>query len=217
MAPVRWATPGMEVPCTKCPLAIAAACSQDASTPPPSPPSAAISSLMGFASRHGVTPPAPATARTRAGRAAAEQAHQRRRQPPLQAIPRRRVLDDVDLRERRAQLGRVRHLPAQPAADAVVVDVGDGIGAQRVLVRLDGERRAARQADAGMVARAHLRIDPEARAHHALAGRDHARASSGRMRRWRASWHSPSAMMTLRPFWPVRSASRSVSTTPATP
>ena len=42
-------------------------------------------------------------------------------------------------------------------------------------------------------------------------------ASSGRMRRWRASWHSPSAMMTLRPFWPVFSASRRVSTTPATP
>ena len=28
------------------------------------------------------------------------------------------------------------------------------------------------------------------------------RAAQGEMRRWRASWHSPSAMMTLRPFCP---------------
>ena len=79
---------GIEVPCTKCPLAIAAACSQEASTPPPSPPSAAISSLMGFACATRVTPPArgPASACRRAP-SAAEQAHERRRQPPLQAIP----------------------------------------------------------------------------------------------------------------------------------
>jgi len=53
--------------------------------------------------------------------------------------------------------------------------MGDGVGAQRILVGLDGERGAARQADAGVVARAHLRIDPEARAHQALAGRQLAR------------------------------------------
>ena len=43
------------------------------------------------------------------------------------------------------------------------------------------------------------------------------RATSGRMRRWRASWHSPSAMITLRPLAPVRSASRSMLATPLTP
>ena len=39
---------------------------------------------------------------------------------------------------------------------------------------------------------------PNLRAHHALAGLSFT-ASSARTRRWRASWHSPSAMMTLRP------------------
>ncbi len=42
-----------------------------------------------------------------------------------QAIPGARVLDDVDLRERGAELRRVRDLAAQAASHAVVVDVGD--------------------------------------------------------------------------------------------
>ena len=174
MAPVRWATPGIYVPCTKCPAAIAAACSQEASTPPPSPPSAAIRSRMGLASAI-VTPPAPAQSDADRRRSAAEQAHEPRRDRQLQPVPARRIADDVDLRKRGAELRRVRDLPAQAAADAVVVDVGDRIGAQRVLVRLEGERRAAGEADAGVVAGAHLRIDPEAGAHDALARRRLAR------------------------------------------
>src|SRR6476661_7640753 len=132
-APVRWATPGTEVPWTKCPAEIAAACSQDASTPPPSPPSAAIRSVMGLASgmrslrRHESGCRLPA---------AAEEAHERCRCPPLQPVPAARVLDDVDLREGGTELGRVRDLAAQPTAHAVVVDVGDGVGAQRVLAGL---------------------------------------------------------------------------------
>ena len=61
--------------------------------------------------------------------------------------------------------------PHSPQPTQSLLTWAIGIGAQRILARLDGERGAARQADAGMVAGAHLRIDPEARAHHALAGR----------------------------------------------
>src|SRR5262245_1942752 len=65
----------------------------------------------------------------------------------------------------------MRHLTAQAATHAVIVDIGDRIAAQPVLVGLDGERRTARQSNAGMVAGAHLRVDPETRANDALAGR----------------------------------------------
>ena len=72
--------------------------------------------------------------------------------------------------ERRTQHRGVGHLAAHTAADAAVVDVRDRIGAQRVRVCLDRERRAAGEADAGVIAGAGIRIDAEALAHHALAG-----------------------------------------------
>src|SRR5262245_60291118 len=60
-------------------------------------------------------------------------------------------------------------LTAQATANAVVVDVCHGIAAQGILAGLDRQRGAAREADAGMIASAYLGIDPETRAHDALA------------------------------------------------
>ena len=60
--------------------------------------------------------------------------------------------------------------PHKPASHAVVVDVRDGIGAQRIFAGLERERGAARQAHAGMITRAYFRVDPETGAHHAFAG-----------------------------------------------
>src|SRR5207245_11462376 len=70
---------------------------------------------------------------------------------------------------RRAKDRRVGDLAAQPAADAVVVHVRDRVHFERIAGRLDGERGAAGEADAGMVPRAHVLVHAEARAHHALA------------------------------------------------
>ena len=61
-----------------------------------------------------------------------------------------------------------------------------------------------------MIAGADLVVDAVARAHDPLAGLE-LPAICGRMRRWRASWHSPSATMTLRPLSSVFIASRKVS------
>src|SRR5258708_15133611 len=66
-------------------------------------------------------------------------------------------------------------LTAQAAADTALDDAGDGIGAQRIGVGLDGERRAAGEADAGMIARADLVVDAVAHLDHALAARELAR------------------------------------------
>ena len=83
------------------------------STPPPSPPSAAISTLMGLRLGHrahsaGTQRRARAGApRRRAGGSAPSDSARRRRSQQLG------LLDDVDLRERRAQLRGVRHLAAQ--------------------------------------------------------------------------------------------------------
>ncbi len=43
---------------------------------------------------------------------------------------------------------------------------------QRIRIRPDGERRTARQADAGMIARAGVGVHAETRAHHAAAARN---------------------------------------------
>src|SRR5262249_42212038 len=81
-----------------------------------------------------------------------------------------RILNDIDLRERGTQLRRMRDLAAQTTADAVVVDMGHGIGTQRVLIGFERERWTAREPDARVVASAQLGVDPKARAHHALTG-----------------------------------------------
>ena len=61
------------------------------------------------------------------------------------------------------------HLATQPAADTGLDDGGDRIGAQRIGRRLDGERRTAGEADAGVVAGAYLAVDAVARAGDAFA------------------------------------------------
>src|SRR5262245_13691629 len=68
------------------------------------------------------------------------------------------VLHDLGAEERRAQDRRVRHLPAQPAAHAAVVDVRHRIDLERVAGILDGERGASGEPDAGVVARAHVLV-----------------------------------------------------------
>src|SRR5262245_11862201 len=105
-----------------------------------------------------------------AASAGADAAHDDRRGTPAQPVPPARILDYVDLRERGAQLRRMRDLTAQTAADAVVVDVRHRIAAQRIRIGLNGQRRTAREPDARVVTGAYLGIDPVARAHHALAG-----------------------------------------------
>src|SRR5262249_16331434 len=64
--------------------------------------------------------------------------------------------------------GDVRHFAAHAAADARVVDVRDRIRAQRIGVLLHSERWTTGQADAGMIARAGIRVDAEALGHHAV-------------------------------------------------
>jgi hypothetical protein len=61
------------------------------------------------------------------------------------------------------------HLAAHAAADAAVLDMRDRILPQWIGIGLDRQRRAARQADAAMVAGAGVRIDAEPFAHDALA------------------------------------------------
>ncbi len=77
-------------------------------------------------------------------------------------------MHDVGAIERGAQDGGVRHLPAVAAADAALVDGGDGIFLQGIVGVLHAERRASRKANAGVVAGAHVLVDAEARLHHAL-------------------------------------------------
>src|SRR6478735_2165802 len=69
------------------------------------------------------------------------------------------VGNDVGAVEGGTQYGRVRDLAAMAAADARVVDGGDRIVLQRITGRLHRQRRAAGQADAGMVARTGVFID----------------------------------------------------------
>ena len=72
--------------------------------------------------------------------------------------------------ERRAEHRGVRDLAAQPAADARLDHARHRIGAQRIGARLHGERRAAGEAYAGMIAGADLVVDAELGAHDARAG-----------------------------------------------
>src|SRR5690606_18768970 len=69
-----------------------------------------------------------------------------------------------------AEHGRIGHLTAITTAHTALVDGSDGIVAQWIVQLLDRQGRAARQAHAGMVARADVLIDAEARFDDALAG-----------------------------------------------
>src|SRR5437868_8012851 len=74
-------------------------------------------------------------------------------EPRDQLVPPRRVLDDFGAVERRAEHRGVRVLAAQAATDAAVDDRRHRIGTQRIRVVLDRERRAAGEANAGVIAR----------------------------------------------------------------
>src|SRR5690348_10636545 len=86
------------------------------------------------------------------------------------AVPHARVLDHFCAIERRTQHGGVRDLAAQAAADAAFDHARDRIGAQRIGRGLHGERRTARETDAGVIAGADFIVDTELRTHYALAG-----------------------------------------------
>ena len=109
--------------------------------------------------------------------AAARRASMRRCRAPITAlrsfvlepVPRRGIGDDRGAVERGAKHGRVRHLPAQSAADAGIDHLGHRLAAQRVGIGRERERGASRQPNAGMIAGAGIGIDAEALAHHALA------------------------------------------------
>src|SRR6478735_4571877 len=66
------------------------------------------------------------------------------------------ILDNLGPVERGAKDRRMRVLAAQAAADAAVDDGRDRVASQRIGVVLHGERRAARQADARVVAGARV-------------------------------------------------------------
>src|SRR3954468_23638679 len=80
--------------------------------------------------------------------------------PRNKFVPPGGVLDHLGPIEGRAQHCGVRVLAAQAAADAAVDHGSYGIAAQRIRVVLDGERRAARQADARVIARASVFVHP---------------------------------------------------------
>src|SRR6185437_5323158 len=85
------------------------------------------------------------------------------------AIAPGRIADDLGTVERRAKHGRMRDLAAESAADARFDDRGHRVGSQRVGGGLHRQRRAARQADAGVVARADVFIHAIAHARDAFA------------------------------------------------
>ena len=116
------------------------------------------------------------------------------------AVPARRVLRHLDRgRTTDRASPRARPRPHRPQPTQPSLTVRHRIGAQRVAAWLHRQRRAARQPDAGMVAGADLLVDAVLVRTDALAAPSAAPRSVGRMRRWRASWHSPSATITFRP------------------
>src|SRR5207253_3326151 len=92
------------------------------------------------------------------------------------ALPPVGIVDHARLEEGRAEDRGVRDLAAEPAADTGLVHVRDRILAQGIGIVLEGERGAAVEAHAGLVARAHVRVDAEARRHHPPARLEPGRA-----------------------------------------
>src|SRR4051812_1394326 len=124
-----------------CPLNSPRSTIQSASTPPPSPPMARIAILRGWAAIF--LPRSERELLASARIALLQPADHRAAHPLAKAVPARRVGNDLRLVERRTQHGGMGNLAAQAAADAAVDHGGDRIGAQRVGVRLDRQRRAA--------------------------------------------------------------------------
>src|SRR5918999_3738092 len=76
-----------------------------------------------------------------------------------QLVQHRRVLDDFRTVKGRTQHRGVRVLAAKAAADAAIDHRSHRVAAQRIGVVLDGERRAAREPDARVVAGAGVLVD----------------------------------------------------------
>ena len=122
---MRWATPGIEVLCTGRPRLAAAAMIQSVSTPPPSPPSAAIRRVTGRSGDDHA-----AAFRAAAGEETDDAPAQRRHA----CGPTVRIADHLGAVERRAQHRGMRDLAAQAAADAAVDHRGHRIAAQRIRI-----------------------------------------------------------------------------------
>ena len=144
--------------------------------------------------------PCSARSGTPAGLAAALQpADHGAAQRGHEAVPAGRIVDDVGAIEGRAEHRRLRHLAAIAAADAALVDRRDRIVPQRIVGLLHRERRAAGEADAGVVAGADVLVDAEALAHHARSALAPPWSKSGFTRRCLFSMHSEEATMTFGP------------------
>jgi hypothetical protein len=123
---------------------------------------------------------------------------------------------DIGAVEAGAEHGGIGHLTTVAAADAGLVDMGDGIVAQRVAGVLQAQRGAAGQAHAGVVAGADRLVHAEAGGLDPAALLDRGLAFSGFSRRCLFSMHSDEATMTFGPFsaWSApRASCRAVSAT----
>src|SRR5215469_136572 len=79
------------------------------------------------------------------------------------------ILNDVSPVEGGTEDCGVSHLAAIAASHTAIVDMGDRRGPQRIARGFHGERRTAREADAGMIARARCFVHPVTGPDHALA------------------------------------------------
>src|SRR5690606_6389734 len=141
--------------------------SQSARTPPPCPPIARMARVIGrsrltaFIGSCKAEPFRFAAALQAPGDAGAA--------PRQAAASAGRVGDDVGAVEGRAEDRRIGDLAAIAAADTGIVDRRHRIVAERIVELLHGERRAAGEADAGVVAGADILVDAEARTDDALS------------------------------------------------
>src|SRR5256885_6237933 len=101
---------------------------QSASTPPPSPPMAKIAILIGCV----ITRPSEGVLGAALGLAALEPADHARAHALAEAVPARRVADDLRLVEGGAQHRGMRDIAAVAAAHAALEHGGDRVGAQRI-------------------------------------------------------------------------------------
>src|SRR5262249_2886769 len=115
------------------------------------------------------------------------------------------IADDLGAIERGTQDGGVGDLAAQSAADALSITVATGSlrsGSGLGLTVSDGQPESLMQEWSPV----QISSSTPKRTRTTRSPRLSFSASSGRTRRWRASWHSPSAMITLRPRSAVRMA-----------
>src|SRR5437763_16455478 len=77
-------------------------------------------------------------------------------------------MDDVGAVKGWAEYCGLRHFAAITTTDAVVIDSRDRVVLERIIGMFDRQRGTAGQPDAGVIARAHVLIDPEALADDAL-------------------------------------------------